>query len=286
MTRIDGWNSCAVRRLLMVAILVLTGCGSVEDFSREEAASLKMVSQAHTANPVTYTRGGMPFSGAWDRFGLAHPSSHHTPYGGDWATDLYATSGTPVYFHPFDNYTGGTYVVSSVAAACRSGIIADGGHAVKVELKDRAGTSLGWVLYSHLDRVPAGVANGQPISSGALLGYTRRWNHSTCYQVSTEEGVHVHYEAYNHHNYACYWDYGSGQTVASNRSMGLVGAHGVTTAKTACQSTCGTSGNSSCNFNWAGTSYANNCPTSWNGTGDGCDCGCQFIDKDCGCKGT
>ena len=37
-----------------------------------------------------------------------------------------------------------------------------------------------------------------------------------------------------------------------------------------------------CTYSWCGTSYNNNCPLQWNGGGDGCDCGCQFYDTDCG----
>ncbi len=37
-----------------------------------------------------------------------------------------------------------------------------------------------------------------------------------------------------------------------------------------------------CEWCWVGTSAENNCPPAWNGTGDGCDCGCQWQDPDCG----
>ena len=37
-----------------------------------------------------------------------------------------------------------------------------------------------------------------------------------------------------------------------------------------------------CDYDWTGTEYENDCPPCWNGAGDGCDCGCQFIDTDCG----
>ena len=36
-----------------------------------------------------------------------------------------------------------------------------------------------------------------------------------------------------------------------------------------------------CDYDWTGTQYENNCPDSWNGDGS-CDCGCQFVDADCG----
>jgi hypothetical protein len=49
---------------------------------------------------------GLPFTGKWaynvpagppyDDIGESHPAGHHTPGGGDWATDLYAPAGTPV----------------------------------------------------------------------------------------------------------------------------------------------------------------------------------------------
>jgi len=42
--------------------------------------------------------------------------------------------------------------------------------------------------------------------------------------------------------------------------------------------TCGTE----CDYCWFGTTYENLCDPGWNGTADGCDCGCQFTDPDCG----
>ena len=34
-----------------------------------------------------------PYAGYWDRFGIAPPSTHHTPWSGDWGTDYYAAPG-------------------------------------------------------------------------------------------------------------------------------------------------------------------------------------------------
>lgn len=37
-----------------------------------------------------------------------------------------------------------------------------------------------------------------------------------------------------------------------------------------------------CDWCWVGTPAENACPAEWCGTNDGCDCGCQFDDSDCG----
>ena len=37
-----------------------------------------------------------------------------------------------------------------------------------------------------------------------------------------------------------------------------------------------------CDWCWVGTPNENNCPTDWYGANDGCDCGCQWVDPDCG----
>jgi len=37
-----------------------------------------------------------------------------------------------------------------------------------------------------------------------------------------------------------------------------------------------------CDWCWLGTSYQYNCPSDWYGANDGCDCGCQWQDPDCG----
>jgi hypothetical protein len=58
---------------------------------------------------------------------------------------------------------------------------------------------------------------------------------------------------------------------------------------TTCASDCGACpspgpacGTTACDYSWCGTAYAGACPSTWNGSADGCDCGCQFADPDCG----
>lgn len=38
----------------------------------------------------------------------------------------------------------------------------------------------------------------------------------------------------------------------------------------------------SCDWCWRGTEFENNCPAEWCDDDEGCDCGCQFVDQDCG----
>lgn len=45
---------------------------------------------------------------------------------------------------------------------------------------------------------------------------------------------------------------------------------------------CGSRCASECDWCWTETPVDNSCPNEWNGTSDGCDCGCQFDDPDCG----
>ncbi|MEH0934028.1 hypothetical protein [Micromonospora psammae] len=164
-----------------------------------------------------------PFSGWWDRYGVAGASYHHRPYGGDWAVDMYRAPGETVSTRawPVSQQGAVSYRIADVRLACRSGVYADGGYVVTVEFH-YGGHYVGWAKYAHLANVQVGA--GQWVSHGAVLGYTDRFRYSSCYNVSNNDGVHVHFEAYSNSNYACYINRPAGAWVDYWGVIGRIGS--------------------------------------------------------------
>lgn len=169
-------------------------------------------------------------NGVFDRWGYSHPSVHHTPWGGDWATDFYGYPGSPVRLDIREYSAGATAgtpygVVLSNGSSCASPYDW-AGTAYQIALYDGAGSSVGWVLYAHVDTSGVGLYPvGSVLGANTLLGYTAQYPWSYCYQVSTSAGVHTHVEAYNDHDYACYVPRPSGSVVAGGRALGGVGSN-------------------------------------------------------------
>lgn len=173
----------------------------------------------------------MPFTGYWDRFGYSPPSSHHTPFGGDWGTDIYANPGTTIRANVRStNHTVQLRVIH-VRPGCRSGSVADGGYEVRATVLSD-GQDIGWVSWMHVAN-PA-VSAGQTLSPGATLGVTSRFRTSDCYQVTTDAGTHVHLEARDNTNYACYVDHGAGTLLSAGTMVGKIGGSYATSTGAQC----------------------------------------------------
>lgn len=158
---------------------------------------------------------GMPFQGqwAWNRLiyppytdsNSSHPSVHHTPGGGNWATDVYAGEGQAVKLDV--TYATGALSFSWVSSSTSCGqstklnIIVDG-------------TPVGWLYFAHLNNA---VTSGT-ITNGMTLGYVHDWG-------GCNPGVHVHIEFHNTSNYSCYADNGNaGQTLSYGANLGVLGS--------------------------------------------------------------
>ena len=155
----------------------------------------------------------MPFTGYFDRFGLAPPCCHHGD--GDWSTDLYwdlNTSHMKVVPHSprvFKSYE--VFKVVSVGTTCGTA-----GKTVKLEALLRFYNQnddtwktydLGWVSYGHLANVPSNIEVGARFADSVYIGDLHKWSYQVgCYEVNTNSGVHTHFTAYNNHNYSCYLD--------------------------------------------------------------------------------
>jgi len=224
-----GMASMKLVRLLLIALF----------------ATVLSVPTSSQATHLTEVEPTAPFSGWWDRFGLAHPSVHHrvecstqapgyysyrplcdSRYGpGDWSVDYYNLPWTTVRFRARMRYLRPFHArVWAIYPTCSN---AEGGWTVVVHLwvQDDDGyySWEGWVSYGHLDNVQ--VLPFQVIYPGQVLGQLRKWSYSACYQVTTDAGVHTHHEEWNTHRYACYVPYSSGAYLyEAYHALGIVGS--------------------------------------------------------------
>lgn len=190
---------------------------------------------ASDATRVTVKSGS---AGYWDRFGLAHPSEHHivtcepkasgnfttnqgcgtNTYGkGDWSLDFYLPAGSSVRYDAVGS--GGTLTakVWAIQPTCSQ---SSAGKTVFIDLYIGSAWE-GWVSYSHLDQVAVSV--GQTISPSQIIGKTKKWSYSTCWQVSSDAGVHTHIEMWDKYRYSCYTNYQSRTYLGSSMNLGVVG---------------------------------------------------------------
>ncbi|MBU1228072.1 MAG: hypothetical protein KJ698_12785 [Actinobacteria bacterium] len=174
---------------------------------------------------------GMPFTGWWDRFGLAHPRFHGTSTG-NWATDLYERAGTKVRAHVWAPRKADLRL--EVASVTSSTACPSSGRQVKIDVY-LGSSKIGWVAYVHLASVRAGVVPGATIDPGAVVGELARWPYSSCWQVTSDTGIHTHHAEYNYHGYSCYAPRESGARIGRGRWIGSLGATTASGNKQACR---------------------------------------------------
>jgi hypothetical protein len=181
---------------LKVCFLILIGSGL-------------FVGQANASQALI----GMPFTGKWAYNALvsppytdsnsSHPSVHHTPGGGDWATDVYAAEGTVVKLDVTYPTSGVSFSWKTTSTTC--------GQSTGVNVIV-AGTTVGWLYFAHLN---SAVTSGT-ITNGMTLGTVHDWG-------GCNPGVHVHIESKNSSNYSCYADNGQpGVTLNYGANFGVL----------------------------------------------------------------
>ncbi len=170
---------------------------------------------------------GMPFTGKWAwNVGISppytdenssHPSVHHTPGGGDWATDIYASEGTAVrlmvpYATAALSFSWGTSS-TSCGTSTRLNVFV-------------GGTNVGWLYFAHLQ----GAVTSGALTNGMTLGTVHNWG-------GCNPGTHVHVEFHNTTNHSCYVDLGNpGSTnVPLGDAFGVLGSSNAGTRE-ACDS--------------------------------------------------
>lgn len=188
----------------------------------------------HIYNPITDGDADHnDVNGWWPHSYGTSPAGHHivfTNWGipNDYSMDVFARATGRVIVTPFGASTNTGHRVDSVVvhigATCASGSIADGGYLVTVEARDSVtGVVLGRADIGHVDRPQVWV--GQVLGGWTPIGFTSRFRYSSCYQVSTDWGVHVHLEVQNRHAYACYIPMSYQAPLTDLTRIGIVGAH-------------------------------------------------------------
>ncbi|MFF0723107.1 hypothetical protein [Micromonospora sp. NPDC003816] len=188
--------------------------------------------QAVPASSVPTVIVQPPGSGYWNRFNSVNPATHHIIWTADWATDFYMGAGMTVRTRAYPESQVGAvqYRIASVTNTCKAPNNA--GKTVQVEFWYN-GVLAGWAYYAHLDAVP--VSAGQWVAHAAILGYTKRWTKSSCYDVTTDEGVHVHFELFTKGDghYACWYARPAGTWVDYWGVIGRIG-YNTPTSKRSC----------------------------------------------------
>jgi hypothetical protein len=174
-----------------------------------------------------------PFTGIWDKYGVANPRNHNSVAGGDWAADLYRAPNSVIKVRAYPTSGRGAvrYYVAAETSACRSRT--DGGRAVKIDFYISS-TKVGSAWYLHLANVPTGVRAGAWLSHGAVLGYTSRFTRSPCYDVPDDAGVHIHFELISDVHWACYINRRSGTSFEYYGVIGRIGGEYARGPRAAC----------------------------------------------------
>lgn len=194
-------------------------------------------------NPVTDGDADHNDVTAWWPWGAdTAPASHHVVYGSwgylnDWSIDVFAKAAGRPIVTPFGSKTNTGHPVQSkvvnVRAGCRSGNVADGGYVVTVEARDTStGAVLGRADLMHVASPRVGV--GTVLGPWTTIGTTSQFRYSSCYQVSSTSGIHVHVEFINYHRYACYIPRAYNQGLTELTSLGVVGSHSYGTQRARC----------------------------------------------------
>lgn len=149
-------------------------------------------------------------------------------YPADWCMDIFARVSGRRFVTPFGSKTNTGHSVESrvvaIAPACASGNIADGGYRVTIEAKDLAtGAILGRAVLAHVANEQVFVS--QVLGGWTTIGWSSRFKYSSCYQVTSDWGIHGHVEFTNLHAYAAYAPMSYQQPLTELTKIGIVGAH-------------------------------------------------------------
>lgn len=208
-----------------IAGVTLLAAGSTLGIAAAESIIPTPAMAAMTTTPKAVI--GMPFTGKWayntnvnppySDANSSHPSVHNS-YGFDWATDVYANSGTDVKATGSSPQGAVTFKRVSTSDTCASygANIAGHGETLDVLVNDE---KVGQVAYDHLDLTDIGA---NAVASGTKIGtVTKESLNASCYQVR-----HVHVQFQNTEgNYSCYVDQGNaGTSLNESDNLGVLGS--------------------------------------------------------------
>jgi hypothetical protein len=198
------------------------------------------VAAAHTTSDAVYlytpfTDGDGDYSDVvanWATTPGTEPARHRCVFGGygypaDYCVDIFASIGR-IIISPFGSKTTTGHptrvTVLYVGPGCASGRISDGGYEVVLEAVDAStGAVLGRGVLMHVN-APR-VARGQTVGPWTPIGTAARFNYSSCYQVTSNSGTHVHLEIVQPHRYACYVWRSNGTPLTELTVIGKAGVH-------------------------------------------------------------
>lgn len=196
------------------------------------ALGLTAPASAHSTSEWVKAYSPLIGSSKWALSAGTQPSVHHIVYSNwgylnDWSVDIYRGPGTRIV-SPFGSKASNgqpTRVrVVGLRSGCASGAIADGGYRMTLEVSNAStGVVLARSDIMHLANPQVSV--GQTVGPWTTLGYSSRFRYSSCYQVRTDAGVHVHVEFINKHRYSCYIQRANGAVIDENTVIGRVGVH-------------------------------------------------------------
>lgn len=215
-----------------LAVAVLSACFGLGS-SAPQAEAHPNSDYVRIYNPVADGVGGHnQVSAYWATTPGTEPPNHHVVYSSygfpsDWSVDIFGPPGRPIV-RPFGTRTLAGHLVDvtvvDIRPACASGNPADGGYVVTLEARDSVTNSvLGRTELAHLRQLT--VREGDVVTKWERIGYTGRFRYSSCYQVTSSAGVHVHLEAVNRHLYSCYKARSNGAALTETTQIGAVGVH-------------------------------------------------------------
>lgn len=237
-----GASLCRLRTLRRV-FLALAMAASALALDASPAAAHGDGSTVGVFNPVIDSDSIHSDVSAWWGWGSSTvPAGHHIVYSNwgypnDWSGDIFARASGKAIVTPFGSRTNSGHPVESKVVrtrlGCRSGVYADGGYVVTVEARDKTtGSVLGRADLMHVANLRVSV--GQILGSWTPIGYTSAFRYSSCYQVSSASGIHVHLELINYHRYACYIPRGYSEALTEVTRIGTVGSHSYSTQRARC----------------------------------------------------
>lgn len=165
---------------------------------------------------------GAPMNGCnW--IGSNEARTHTRNYGGDWAADICQRKGNSAVYLYAAPQNGAdairAFVIQTGNLSCGAG------RYVKIELR-RGSTPIGVLTYAHLN-LASGIAPGAEVSRwGGYLGTV--WTNGSAVagkSLPCWYGTpHIHFEALNYANYACYTkEWAGGGTMNAGNFMGYIG---------------------------------------------------------------
>ncbi|HZM63593.1 MAG TPA: VCBS repeat-containing protein, partial [Candidatus Saccharimonadales bacterium] len=193
-----------------------------------------LVEKPAAAATTKYAEIGMPFDGKWGSTASGQANEHDL-YSGNFAEDLFKKDAQVKLNVSAPNGQTLGFDLLSTWDSCNG----DAGKGIRIGIKV-GNESVGWVSYTHLDEM---VTSG-PITNGMVLGKTKKWEEvDGCWEVTTDAGVHTHFEARSDTgNYACYYDRPVTTSVANAVPIARIGDTNATDNQQSCTETPGGGG--------------------------------------------